>query len=159
MKSIVQRFESKFSKVEGCWNWNAYIDKDGYGRFRIGNKQVRSNRASYLIYKGAIGENLVIRHKCDNPSCVNPDHLEIGTNFDNVMDMVCRNRQAKGEKIYKNRRSFKGQCSPKAKITEKQALSILSDERSHLTIAMEHGLTRAAVSNLKRGITWAHLRA
>jgi len=76
-----------------CWNWNGTIDRDGYGSYY--NK--RAHRLFYEMYIGDISDGLLICHKCDNPKCVNPKHLYMGTNQDNMNDMVNRGRSLKGE--------------------------------------------------------------
>ena len=88
------RFLNKVKKCEnGCWEWTAGKDKDGYGKYRKG----RAHRFAYELWKGPIPDGLYILHSCDNPPCVNPEHLEIGTNQDNVNDRQHKNRQAKGD--------------------------------------------------------------
>jgi hypothetical protein len=81
-----------------CWEWKAGVDKDGYGRFSVrkNNKQIatKSHRVAYEMFTGKlIPEGLFVCHKCDNPSCVNPDHLFLGTISDNTRDMFNKNRQ------------------------------------------------------------------
>jgi hypothetical protein len=83
------RFLTKVIKCEnGCWEWTFYKDKDGYGIY----KQRRAHRVAYELWKGKIPVGQLVRHKCDNPPCVNPEHLEIGTQSDNMRDMVERGR-------------------------------------------------------------------
>lgn len=84
----------------GCFNITSHFkDKDGYGKLYLNNKHQRAHRVVYEQMFGEIPKGLVVRHKCDNPSCVNPEHLELGTNQDNIKDKVRRNRTAKGTKI------------------------------------------------------------
>lgn len=70
----------------GCWNWQGYKTKKGYGTLPILRKPVKAHRISYLVFRGEIPNDLFVCHKCDNPSCVNPDHLFIGSNSDNMKD-------------------------------------------------------------------------
>lgn len=157
MKSNYQRFIEKVHfSGPGCWEWLASKDKDGYGRFRWGAEKTRAHRAAYMLFKGQIVGDLVVMHSCDNPGCVNPDHLSLGTNADNTADMVAKGRQAKGEAITKGR-DYRGERHPGAKITQEQARRILADDRTHSEIADDYGVTRATISHLKRGHTWAHL--
>ena len=93
------RFANYIEKTETCWLWTGASIKSSkwaYGQFRIGNKVHRSHRVSYQLYKGEIPQGRVVRHTCNNPCCVNPDHLELGTQQDNMDDMVNANRQAVG---------------------------------------------------------------
>ena len=95
-----ERFWAKVDKPDNkkatCWTWAGYVDKAGYGVFRYKNKNMAAHRASYLINNGEIGEGLVIRHTCDNPQCVRPSHLIPGTQLENMLDKVERDRAGRG---------------------------------------------------------------
>jgi hypothetical protein len=103
---ITEKFTEKFlsnvniDKETGCWNWKGYKNHDGYGYlslYKKGNrKQVFAHRVSYVIATGyEFHKNIDMRclHKCDNPSCINPDHLFLGTQADNVLDMWNKGRE------------------------------------------------------------------
>ena len=82
-------------KVEGdCWKWTGYTD-GRYGLISIKGKEEKAHRASYQTFVGEIPKGMVIRHKCDNTLCVNPNHLELGTQLDNMKDMADRGRAGK----------------------------------------------------------------
>ncbi|XQA74634.1 HNH endonuclease signature motif containing protein [Xanthomonas sacchari] len=87
----------------GCWLWTGQIGKNGYGRDPIGARQnyMEAHRSSYVAFKGRIAKGLLVRHKCDTPSCVNPDHLLTGTHRDNMLDMWQRNRHPKSKNYRK----------------------------------------------------------
>jgi len=90
-KFINNVFKNKKNK---CWEWKGYLDKDGYGQFypKTGNPK-RAHRFSYELFIGKIPQGMFVCHKCDNPSCVNPKHLWVGSSADNVRDMVNKKRK------------------------------------------------------------------
>jgi len=88
---VMDRFFRKVDKTGSCWNWLAGKDKDGYGKIKIARKDLRAHRVSWEIHNGIIPGGLLVLHRCDNPSCVNPSHLFLGTALDNNRD-----RDAKG---------------------------------------------------------------
>ncbi len=91
--SILKRFWEKVEKSDGCWIWKAFKNKQGYGRIGIAAGEcVNAHRLSYVIHKGQIPEDHFICHTCDNPSCVNPEHLFTGTRQDNINDMMIKKR-------------------------------------------------------------------
>ena len=92
-QSLIKRFWEKVDKSGDCWTWKASKNKQGYGRFGIGaGKAVNASRVSWSIIKGSIPEGMFICHKCDSPSCVNPDHLFLGSRQDNIDDMMIKKR-------------------------------------------------------------------
>jgi len=87
-----ERFWSKISKTESCWSWTGTIMKHGYGMLSIGGKFRLAHRYSWELFNGHIPDGLYALHHCDNPLCVRPDHLFIGTQKDNIMDMMAKGR-------------------------------------------------------------------
>ena len=92
-----KRFWEKVDKRDDneCWDWKAYSDLYwGYGTFRFRNKTQKAHRVAWTLTKGEIPNSLCVLHKCDNPACVNPAHLFLGTNLDNIKDRDAKNRQS-----------------------------------------------------------------
>lgn len=134
-------FENKYmpEPMSGCWLWLYAVDRDGYGVF---NNNRKAHQESYRLYKGTILKGLLVRHKCDQPSCVNPDHLILGTAQDNSDDMVKRNRQRKHEN------------HPLAKLNSKQADEIRVSDKSTRILAKEYNISRHTISKIKRNLLW-----
>jgi len=91
---IRKRFEKNFVKQNSCWIWQGARDRSGYGRFNAFGTS-KAHRVSYQIYRKAPQRNLLVCHRCDNPPCVNPDHLFMGTSKDNAQDSVRKGRFGK----------------------------------------------------------------
>ena len=103
-KTLRERFFEKVTKTNGCWIWTACTHHQwGYGHFGVGGKTLAAHRVSWELHFGPIPDGLLVCHRCDNPPCVNPDHLFLGTNADNAADRV-----AKGRSVYPN--VFKTHC-------------------------------------------------
>lgn len=87
------REKYKINEQTGCWEWTAGKNSDGYGNFNYNKKTIRAHRASYLMHKGEIPKGIMVCHHCDNPPCVNPEHLFLGTAKDNDQDSRTKGRQ------------------------------------------------------------------
>lgn len=109
-----ERIELKSIPIpeSGCWIWTEYCNNHGYGRFRVDGKKTLAHRASYEAFIGPIPEGMLVCHKCDTPACVNPSHLFLGTDKDNVRDCINKGRHKgilnspfiKGHNIHERRK-------------------------------------------------------
>lgn len=118
-----------------------------YGEFDFkSGKRMLAHRASYLLLKNEDPGELCVLHKCDNPDCVNPAHLDLGTRADNNADRDAKGRQVRGEE------------HPFAKLTEAQAQEILDDPRGTHTVARAYKIGVTSVRSIRTGKTWKHLK-
>jgi hypothetical protein len=139
-------FLSKVEKTESCWEWKGTINRRGYGRMRHKGVNTHAHRVSYKLYRGEIPRDMLVCHKCDNPSCVNPEHLFIGSHKDNMEDRQTKQRQAKGEKI------------GLSKLTNEQVRKIRVDNRSTRKIARDYGVHHSQIARIKTHEAWAHVK-
>ena len=154
----VERFWAKVDKSagdQGCWEWIASRDKKGYGAFGLNGKRVQSHRLSAAM-AGLDIEGLCVCHKCDNPSCVNPDHLFAGTKADNNRDMVEKGRASR----FKGSMN-KGSAHGNSKLTEEDVVEIkerLRAGETQTSIAKDFGVSRITVSHINTGRYWKHVK-
>lgn len=92
----IRFYNQIYYSIDGCHYWIGSLMGRNYGCFSVNHKSVRANRYSYLIHRGPIPQGMYVCHTCDNPLCVNPDHLFLGTPLDNMLDKCRKGRQAKG---------------------------------------------------------------
>lgn len=128
--------------VNDCWIWEGNRDSCGYGRIKSLGKLFSVHRIAYELWVGQVGDNFVL-HKCDTPSCFNPDHLFLGTQTDNMKDMTKKGRGVVPK--------LSGEKHPSARLSDKDIEAILLDSRSQYVIAKEYGITQPHVSNIKNG--------
>ena len=130
-----------------CLLWNKCVDPQGYGVAWYMGKKTMAHRAAWLKANGPIPEGLCVLHRCDNPTCVNPNHLFLGTRGQNNADRAAKKRNA----------DISGEKHPSAKLTEKQVLAIREDTRPHRVLADIYGVDASSISNIKRRRNWAHI--
>ena len=90
----------KIAGPDECWEWKAGKNTSGYGWFSFNGTQITSNRMVWLLINGEIPNGMCVCHKCDNPSCVNPDHLFLGTHLDNMKDKSIKGRHNNQKKTH-----------------------------------------------------------
>lgn len=89
---MADRFHSKIEKTENCWLWKACKNRQGYGQFRDGKLKIAHRHMYEITHDVVLGRWDIIMHTCDNTSCVNPDHLKMGTQKENILDASTKNR-------------------------------------------------------------------
>ncbi len=156
MESDLKRFWDKVEKTDSCWIWKAHKLKKGYGHFHFIDKDVLAHRFSYELHKGKIPEGLFVCHSCDSPSCVNPDHLWLGTNKENRDDAECKGRA----KYFGFTIPKKGIENNKHKLTETQVIEIRELKKtgkSYRKIAKQYNVFWLTIFNLVHRKTWKHI--
>lgn len=149
-------FDQRSAKTEaGCLLWSQYVDGLGYGRLGSRHtKQVKSHRASYELAKGEIPSGMVVMHTCDVRHCVNPDHLILGTQADNVADMVSKKR-------HKPVAPRHGSQNPISVLDEDKAWEIRALIKlgiwTQKQIADDYGVSPMTISRIANNKTWTHV--
>jgi hypothetical protein len=146
-KSLKERL---FAKCEpdpksGCWNWRGATQHSGHGHIFAeppGRRSVMAHRASWEIIHGPIPEGLCILHKCDNPRCINPDHLCLGTKADNSQDMVSKRRQKRGSEL------------PHSKLTVEDVRLIRASRDSESSLALRYGVAQSTIHEARTGLRY-----
>ena len=150
---IESRFWSKVSKTHECWSWMAAKNPRGYGCFKLDGKSRGAHRVSAL-WAGIISDisdGSPVCHSCDNPACVNPDHLWRGTQAENLADM-----RKKGRAVF-----VKGSAHGGSKLTEQDVRYIkifLAAGARHKVIAKNFGVDQSQISRINAGDTWSHVK-
>ena len=141
---IKMEFEDSYCPEpnSGCWLWTKAINGFGYGSIWKNNTAMGAHRYSYELYVGEIPDGLYVCHRCDIRSCVNPNHLFLGTAKDNCHDMY-----------FKGRDRTRGENHWQCKITDQQVEEIRNDSRIAREIAPEYGVSVGTVWDIKKGVT------
>lgn len=144
-------FWEKVDKTKsGCWNWKGFIDDFGYGHFGRNGKIWNTHRYSWFLENGPIPKDILVCHHCDNPSCVNPDHLYLGTQKDNMHDASVRKRWDR-----------KGSKNPQSKLTELKVkeIRLLCDEGdlSLEEIADKYKVSAGTIRGIRSRRSWRHV--
>ncbi len=149
LPQVRSKFESMMQRGghNECWPWLRGKNTSGYGIFCIARGRIVSSRAAWEIFCGPIPEGAQILHKCDNPSCVNPGHIFLGTVQDNVSDMW-----AKGRAVI-----MRGADNPASKLTLDDIRAIRMSELSLAELSINYGVSRTSISAARRGLTWLHV--
>lgn len=133
-----------------CWEWIGYRKPDGYGRVCWGGRNRQAHSVAYELTKGPIPKGHGVLHTYDNPPCCNPSHLFVGTQQDNVRDMINKGRGKKA----------RGESSGKSKLNNKKVRAIkklLSKGMYQYLIGEKFGVSQSAIASINRGATWRHV--
>lgn len=161
MQKPIDRLLSKiFIDENNCWNFTSGITKDGYGAFWMNefNRSIHAHRASWILHNGVIeASNIYVCHKCDNTKCINPEHLFLGTQQENMTDKVRKNRQAKGIThkchLYPEL-TLRGEKNPTAKITDLQVEEMReiykNSKTTYKELAIKYKISAKQVGNIIR---------
>ena len=135
-------------KNDGCWECVSHqLNQDGYARINRNGKSTYIHRYIFSLKNEGITKGMHVLHKCDNPQCINLDHLFEGTNLDNIKDKVEKNRQA----------FVRGEKAGTAKLTAENVKNILKDSRKHKEVAKDYPVCSAHICKIKKGKAWAHI--
>jgi hypothetical protein len=151
-ETLIKRFREKVEKgrANDCWNWTASTAGKGYGQLKLPGtrRQVYAHRLSYEIHIGPVPDGILVLHTCDNPRCVNPKHLFLGTSGDNLTDMAQKGRHLYGERNKQHR------------LTEAKVNAIFDlSERGWVQhrIAAKFSVGQMTVCRILRGERWKHV--
>lgn len=139
--TTLERLLSRVRIQGSCWQFNGSLNKDGYGRFQVSGRCELAHRVSYREHLGEIPEGQVVMHSCDNPSCINPEHLSTGTQRDNVEDMIAKGRKAPPSRT-------------KARLSREQVLFIYNSDLTDSALAKQFGINRSVPWKIRRGHIW-----
>jgi hypothetical protein len=148
-----ERFEGKVRKTSKCWLWTGTIRASGYGEIIFRNKKLGAHRLSYELHYGVNPGSLQVCHHCDNPRCVRPDHLFLGTALDNSRDM-----DSKGRRV---RVGTCGQDHPNSRFTAKQVLAMRYRYKNGWTtgeLARKYKTYPCSIWSIVTGRSWKNLK-
>lgn len=140
-------FKSRMTIEEsGCWVWTRCKDRNGYGRCGKGSRL--AHRTAYEVFNGKFDQKLQVLHKCDNPGCINPEHLFLGNHLDNMKDKKKKGRSSLGEK------------NSMSKLSELDIISIrkrIENKECKRQIAKDYNITIGYIRHIKLRLTWKHI--
>ena len=151
----IERFMSfvDTKNAGGCWIWTGTKTGKGYGYFCMNGKRIGAHRASFILHKQVIPDGLQVCHKCDNPPCVNPDHLFTGTVADNSRDAMKKGRL----KSLFTSESMSGELNTKSKLTANDVREIRASSIRNLDAAKKYGVSNVLIGLIRRRKIWVNV--
>ena len=147
---VYGRLMSFVDRGPGCWGWNGYVDRQGYGRLMIPGGPTRAHRLSYKFHCGEIPQGKYVLHRCDNRQCTNPEHLYVGDHAQNMVDKKERGRCYTGGPP-------KGEEHKLSKFTNADIALIRASALSNQALAQKYDASHSTIGMIKRRETWRHL--
>lgn len=148
-KPVWDAFHERIKKARnGCWNWTGLLGRWGYAKLQFRDRQLGASKVGWILYGGEVPAGMFVCHKCDNPKCVNPKHLFIGTPKDNTQDAIRKGRMLVGEK------------NGQHKLTAKQVIKIRERRKrgeTLLSIANDFGVKMTAIHKIVHRDHWKHI--
>jgi len=154
-EELADIFWRNLKKTDGCWVWFGRRVRN-YGFFYIKGRNLRAHRVSWVIHFGQIPDGMYVCHHCDNPPCVNPKHLFLGTQSDNIRDAVKKKRIVSPWANGKAR----GELSPRSKLKDAQVHEmrrLISKGVPYRTIGRQFNVSATTVLRVKKGACWSHI--
>lgn len=153
-----QRLFDRVTKTDsGCWNWQGASYPNGYGLITYKKRSCLTHRLAYEAVNGPIAAGLFVCHRCDNPKCINPEHLFAGTARDNHHDMRNKGRC----RLVPGGNRKRGEQLGQSKLTNNKVVEIralIRDGFSQRAIASKYGVTQSSISRVMRGVCWSHVK-
>jgi carbonic anhydrase/acetyltransferase-like protein (isoleucine patch superfamily) len=132
----------------GCWLWRGSLHANGYGKFSIGMRTLLAHRASYELFVGTIPSKMFVCHRCDVRSCVNPEHLFVGSHAENMLDM---RQKGRAHKVI-------GSMARNAKLSEDDVIDIRNSDGSVKALSVLYGVSHGLISDVRHGKKWRHVK-
>lgn len=157
---VIDRFHRSYraGARTDCWAWNLARHKSGYGRFKVFGRSIRAHRIAYELAKGPIPEGMYVCHRCDNPECVNPDHLFVGTPAENSQD---RDRKGRHGSWTKPEARPRGEAQDGARLTDENVRDIRARYAAggvtQKALAEEYDVGETTVFNVIHRLNWRHV--
>jgi len=147
--TLLERWAANVEKSSGCWKWTGYRDQNGYGRINIGNMPVLAHRVAWQLLCHEITSEQHVLHRCDNPSCVRPEHLFLGDHAMNMADKMAKKRHRFGVS--------RGVAHGCAKLNEEQVREIRASNGPSRIVAQQYGVSGRQVRDIRARRVWRHL--